>query len=549
MDQNYDRNPVEQVIGIRRGTATNTYAYDDAGRLIQISTTTTRTYAYDAAGNRVSDSSMPGGWSYDNMNRLTNWPGGGYGFDGEGCVTSRVAGASILQFECDLMRNIVAVRDGSGTVIARYGYDPSGRRVRKEVNGQVTWYLYSDEGLIGEYDETGAPIREYGYKPGGDWMLDPLYLKQGNAYYFYLNNHLGAPERMLDESGAVVWTADYDDFGRPIAGVSNSLVNPLVLSGQYRDEETGLHYNTQRYYDPLTGRYLAPDKLGLSEDLNLYLFAADDPVNMVDATGLYGMNMHFYMTYMLARQSGMPEGTAMQLAIWAQYPDAESKLNASSSLGRRWAPWDTDEFSTKDWMVKVQSYLHQLSGDNPRKRVCVRETLKAMISNEHDLAKQGMLLHAFEDTYAHLNMDAKEKTWEKEGAGYDPGFGHGGSFHRPDLIALRPWLAKAAVTNVFDALTGGKGDASQLTSELATIDQIGQFNFHWNEGAEVDKLKEIVSTPPFNMNTDHLPAIFTDYNGEKPIPNYQLSDDQIRDFVNDLKHKIDCSCNQYNTAK
>jgi len=46
------------------------------------------------------------------------------------------------------------------------------------------------------------------------------------------------------------------------------LENPIeILAGQYFDDETGLHYNYHRYYDPKTGRYITPDPIGLAGEL------------------------------------------------------------------------------------------------------------------------------------------------------------------------------------------------------------------------------------------------------------------------------------------
>ncbi|CAB1074023.1 Rhs-family protein [Olavius algarvensis Delta 1 endosymbiont] len=60
-----------------------------------------------------------------------------------------------------------------------------------------------------------------------------------------------------------------------------------IYSGQYYDEETGLHYNYHRYYDPKTGRYLTPDPIGLEGGINLYPYVENDPINWIDPYGLF----------------------------------------------------------------------------------------------------------------------------------------------------------------------------------------------------------------------------------------------------------------------
>jgi RHS repeat-associated protein len=98
------------------------------------------------------------------------------------------------------------------------------------------------------------------------------------------------PQRLLGIRVAVpelVWSADYDGFGRATVSVpaSNAATNNLRHPGQYFDAESGLHYNDRRYYDPATGRYLTRDPLGFGGGANLYAYAAHNPTNLIDPSG------------------------------------------------------------------------------------------------------------------------------------------------------------------------------------------------------------------------------------------------------------------------
>ncbi|WP_437491136.1 RHS repeat-associated core domain-containing protein [Sorangium sp. So ce1014] len=66
-------------------------------------------------------------------------------------------------------------------------------------------------------------------------------------------------------------------------------ITPLRFPGRYADEETGLHYNWHRYYDPETGAYLSPEPIGLEGGLKAYAHVDNYPVEWVDADGLARM--------------------------------------------------------------------------------------------------------------------------------------------------------------------------------------------------------------------------------------------------------------------
>ncbi len=181
---------------------------------------------------------------------------------------------------------LVKVENGVGGVLAEYYYDPFGRRLWKDVGGARTYFFYSEEGVITEYDASGNELRSYGYQPDSTWTTDPLWLKQDGEYYFYQNDHLGTPQKLVGVNGAVVWSAHYTAFGEADVQVE-TIVNNLRFPGQYYDEETGLHYNFQRYYEPRSGRYMSADPIGLQGGINLFAYALNHPGNEIDPVGLW----------------------------------------------------------------------------------------------------------------------------------------------------------------------------------------------------------------------------------------------------------------------
>jgi RHS repeat-associated protein len=109
--------------------------------------------------------------------------------------------------------------------------------------------------------------------------------------YFFINDHLGTPQVVVDDAGQVVWAGDYEPFGAVDVGSGFKVGNSFRFAGQYYDHETWLHYNYHRYYNPKTGKYLTPDPIGLSGGINLYAYADQNPINEIDPYGLMGLSI------------------------------------------------------------------------------------------------------------------------------------------------------------------------------------------------------------------------------------------------------------------
>jgi RHS repeat-associated protein len=93
----------------------------------------------------------------------------------------------------------------------------------------------------------------------------------------------------VDESGNVVGTYEYDAYGNMVSHTDQDAY--FTFSTKHYDENAGLYHYGYRWYDPLSKRWTQPDPEGLNEGLDLYQFCGNDPINRVDAYGMYWYNV------------------------------------------------------------------------------------------------------------------------------------------------------------------------------------------------------------------------------------------------------------------
>lgn len=284
----YDANRnLTSILGTDTPWLDQTFTYDSLNRLGSAAGVYgSISFTYDKAGNRLTRAfdDRTDTYSYiTGTNRLEQISGANptpFSYDANGNITA----IDTKTFVYNQNNRLIRVEDGVG-ILGEYTYNGLDQRVLKEAQGVATVFHYDFDGNI---------IAES--QPGGTFAAEYLYLGRSrlakvdvstDTHYYYLNNYLGTPIMMTDDTGMVAWEAFYKPYGEADINPNSDIENNFRFAGQYFDEETGLHYNWQRYYDPKTGRYLTPDPVGLKGGINLFAYTFNNPVNTIDPDGRF----------------------------------------------------------------------------------------------------------------------------------------------------------------------------------------------------------------------------------------------------------------------
>ncbi len=154
-------------------------------------------------------------------------------------------------------------------------------------------------------DRAAKPINEQ-IASKDDGVANPTNKPNSWTVRYFHNDHLGTPRELSNNSGEIEWAATYKAWGNTLkveyaqvrvsaraseeadANVGadcKEVHQPIRFQGQYFDNETGLHYNRFRYYDPDVGRFASRDPIGLLGGTNVYQFAPN-PTFWIDPYGL-----------------------------------------------------------------------------------------------------------------------------------------------------------------------------------------------------------------------------------------------------------------------
>ena len=171
-----------------------------------------------------------------------------------------------------------------------FTYDAEGLRTGKTVNGEKTVYVWDGDQVVMELSKGGAVQKRY--IRGNDLV----YADKGEntEKTYYVTDMHGNVVQLLDESGNVTKTYEYDSFGNEVKPEKKD-ENPYRYCGEYYDKETEEVYLRARYYEPSAGRFITRDTYtGESDEplsLHLYTYCENDGVNAWDPSGHYKIKM------------------------------------------------------------------------------------------------------------------------------------------------------------------------------------------------------------------------------------------------------------------
>ena len=305
-----------RLFELKEGGRIISYGYDALGRLseIQKDGQIQTAYGYDAFGNRTwkEENGERTSYQYNILNQMVSekhrevWKE--YGYDKRGNLTGiQENGAWKKQYVYGAINRLEEAVDAAGKQ-ARYQYNGLGHRIGKQegVLPKEKLEKLDPQSRIGMEIGNSRQITNtldltrqyYNLLERTEENRSQRYFWDGNvaAYEengernYYLQDELGSPLRIEDESGFTRETYGYGAFGEDLYG-NQGVLQVFGYTGYQRDNVAGTYYAQAREYQAEVGRFVSEDFVGgvtgHPYSINKYQYCAENPLAYIDLNGKF----------------------------------------------------------------------------------------------------------------------------------------------------------------------------------------------------------------------------------------------------------------------
>jgi RHS repeat-associated protein len=352
----------ELIESADRSRGRTRYAYDPVGQLLSMVPEKARAevFRYDAAGNLYEGGPEAQERTYGKGNRLLRRGDTEYRWDDDGRLVEkrtrdRASGKDeIWRYDWN-SAGMMSLAEGTDGTRVEFAYDPLARRVAKRVTRpgatgvdrvsvSATRFVWDGDVLVHEIREeaqaNGDPIileRTYCFEDGFEPLAHQERRKDvapaRGAWFHYVNDPIGTPERLIAEDGSVACEIQRRAWGEAEVVGPARVTTPLRLRGQYADDETGLTYNRFRYVFAGGDVFCSPDPLGLIAGTHLYR-SVWNPLRWMDPFGLVSYAEAEALLNASERRS-FPGGSNIGHANWHVPPAGASDEDVANHAANR----------------------------------------------------------------------------------------------------------------------------------------------------------------------------------------------------------------------